>query len=57
MHTLYVLAMLGLGVWALIDWWRNSDRDLEAWETARARRRANEYIERHAVPKSNHPFR
>jgi hypothetical protein len=51
-----VAALIG-GAWAFIDWWRKGTSELDAWERAEAMRRANEYIKRHEVPKSSHPFR
>ena len=60
METFRIIANLVLivgGGWCLVDRWRQAGRDLEAWERAEAMRRANEYVERHEVPRSNHPFR
>jgi hypothetical protein len=60
MDTFYFVVKIVLyvfGVWAFIDRWRQQARDTEAWEAAAAMRRANEYIKRHEVPRSNHPFR
>jgi hypothetical protein len=60
METVYLVlkvALFAVGVWAFIDKWRQQSRDVEAWEHAQAMRRANEYIKRHELPKSNHPFR
>ncbi len=51
------LALVALFVWSVIDRYRQAGRDLETWERAEAMRRANEYIKRHAVPRSSHPFR